>query len=36
MMDILSLGILVAFFAVTWGLARACEALADDTSGADS
>jgi hypothetical protein len=35
-MDVLYLGIVVAFFVVTWGLMKMCEVLQQDKSGGQS
>jgi hypothetical protein len=35
-MDILYLGIVVAFFALTWGITKMCEVLMEDKTGGHS
>jgi hypothetical protein len=35
-MDILCLGIAVAFFALTWGIMKMCEVLMEDKTGGHS
>jgi hypothetical protein len=35
-MDIVYLGTVVAFFALTWGLMKVCEVLQEDKSGGHS
>jgi hypothetical protein len=35
-MDIVYLGTVVVFFALTWGLMKLCEVLQDDKSGGHS
>ena len=32
-MDFIYLGVVVAFFALTWGLMKACEVLGDQKAG---